>query len=102
MAFTFRGIGTIHYGKRDFRPDGSFVTTLWSVVLYFPLIPISSKRIGPIGEVKYYGMFPRRTFALHEKTKPNRTQVLSVYAWWTTELALFVTARIGDLWWIAV
>ena len=22
MAFTFRGIGTLQYGQRDFRPDG--------------------------------------------------------------------------------
>ena len=101
MAFTFRGIGTMHYGKRDFRPDGSFVTTLWFVVLYVPVVPISGKRIRLSGEVKYYALRPSRALVLMEKMKPNGRQVLSVYAWFAAELAIFVTAKMQESWWIA-
>lgn len=102
MAFTFRGIGTMDYGQREFRADGSYVTTLWFVFLYLPIVPIHSKRIRATGEVKYYSMRPRMTYVLHEKTKPNRAQVLSTYAWFASVLAIFITAKLQDSWWIAV
>jgi hypothetical protein len=102
MAFTFRGIGAMHYGKRDFRPDGSYVTTLWFVLLYVPIAPIHSKGLRPTGEVKYYGIRPRRTQLLLEKTPPNSKQVLSVYAWFAVELASFIGAKLLELWWIAI
>lgn len=102
MAFTFRGIGAMHYGKRDFRPDGSYVTTLWFVVLYVPIVPIHSKRMRPTGEVKYYGIRSRRTYQLLEKTSPNLKQVVSVYAWFYTELASFISAKLLESWWMAI
>lgn len=102
MAFTFRGIGTMDYGQRDFSADGSYVTTLWFVLLYLPVVPLSSKRIRPTGKVVYYSTRPRRAYELLEKTRPNRAQVLSVYAWFTVELAVFVTARVEHAWWAAI
>ena len=102
MAFTFRGIGTAQYGKRDFQPDGSFVTTLWFVFLYLPVFPIHSKRLRATGEVKYYSTRAQRTLLVLEKTKPHPKQVLSVYGWFATELAIFLAARILNLWWIAI
>jgi len=102
MAFTFRGFGALNYGQREFRPDGSYVTTLWVVCLYVPVIPIHSKRIRRTGEVKYHALFPRRTYSLLLKTKPNPKQVASVYAWFGAELAIFVAARVWESWWIAV
>lgn len=102
MAFTVRGFGAMNYGRRDFHPDGSYVTTLWVVCLYLPVIPIHSKRVRPTGEVKYHALFPKRTYRLLEKTKPNLNQVASVYAWFAVELAIFVTAKVQESWWIAV
>jgi len=32
MAFSFNGVGTMFYGQRDFRLDGTYVTTEWFVV----------------------------------------------------------------------
>jgi len=92
----------MHYGKRDFQPDGSYVTTLWFVCCYVPIVPIQSKRIKPTGEVTYYALQPRRKHILLEKTRPNWTQVLSVYAWFAAELASFIAAKILGLWWIAI
>jgi hypothetical protein len=102
MAYTFRGIGAMNYGKRDFRADGTYVTTLWFVFLYLPVVPIQSKRIGPTGAVKYYGLGPRREFVVHEKMAPDLRQVLSVYAWFGAELAIFITAKMQENWWIAI
>jgi len=102
MAFTVRGFGAMNYGRREFRPDGSYVTTLWVVCLYLPVFPIHSKRVQPSAEVKYYGLFPRRTYLLLEKTKPNMKQVASVYAWFTAVLAIFIAAKTQDSLWIAI
>ena len=38
---TFNGIGTTYYGKCDFSSDGSYISTLWITVLYFPVLPLS-------------------------------------------------------------
>lgn len=45
MPGTLNGIGTMNYGKCDFGPDGSFVTTTWFVLVYLPIIPLESIRI---------------------------------------------------------
>lgn len=50
MPESTNGIGTIFYGKRDFRPDGSYVTTEWLIVLWIPILPLRSARILDIGE----------------------------------------------------
>jgi len=92
----------MHYGERDYRPDGSHLTTLWFVVFYVPIIPIHTKRLKVTGEVKYYALRPRRSAILLEKTKPDLTQVLSVYAWFAAELAIFITAKVQSSWWIAI
>jgi hypothetical protein len=102
MAFTFRGVGAMHYGERDYRSDGSHLTTLWFVLFYVPIIPIHTKRIRVTGEVKYYALRPSRTLILLEKTKPDLTQVISAYAWFAAGLAIFITAKIHANWWIAV
>jgi len=92
----------MHYGKRDFQPDGSYVTTLWFVCFYVPIAPIQSKRIKPTGEVTYYALRPRKKHLLLEKMRPNMTQVLCVYAWFAAELASFIAAKMLELWWIAI
>ena len=88
MAYTFNGIGTAFYGKRDFRRDGSFLTTEWVSFLYFPLFPIRSLRVryqGPAERRFPIGVGSAEGYAVFEKTAPNRKQVLYVY-WY----ALFV------------
>jgi hypothetical protein len=84
MAFTLNGTGTTFYGKRDFRADGSHITTEWLAFFYIPLIPIRSLRVisqGP-GEHKWYlGVGHSSQFLIYEKTWPNWKQVLSVYGY---------------------
>lgn len=49
MPFTYNGIGTKYYGRRNPKEDGSFVTTEWIVFAYIPLVPIGSFRIAQTG-----------------------------------------------------
>jgi hypothetical protein len=85
------GFGTTYYGMRDFRADGSYITTEWIVLAYFPVIPIRSLRVayrGP-GEQRWYLGFvsSKDKFAVFEKRfPPNWKQVLCTYSY----LALWV------------
>jgi hypothetical protein len=49
MPFSVNGIGTTYYGCRDFLPNGSYITTEWVIVLFIPVVPLSSFRVLPIG-----------------------------------------------------
>ncbi|NJN24023.1 MAG: hypothetical protein HC810_06015 [Acaryochloridaceae cyanobacterium RL_2_7] len=48
MPFNVNGIGTTYYGRRDFRPDGSYVTTEWVIFLMLPIAPLRTFRVWPI------------------------------------------------------
>ncbi|MDA0268606.1 MAG: hypothetical protein O2890_15500 [Cyanobacteria bacterium] len=48
MPFNVNGIGTTYYGRRDFRPDGSYVTTEWAIFLMLPIAPLCTFRVWPI------------------------------------------------------
>jgi hypothetical protein len=88
MAFTFQGIGTTFYGQRDFRADGSFITTEWFVFVFVPIIPFRSLRVryqGTSGAVFY----SKKSYLVCEKTFPNWKQVLCVYSF-----AIFTVAWI--------
>jgi len=98
MAYTFNGIGTTFYGKRDFRKDGTFVTTEWVSFIYFPLFPLRSFRVryqGPAERRFPIGFGSAESYSVFEKTPPNPKQVLCVYAYalfavgWVFSLILF-------------
>jgi hypothetical protein len=86
MAQTFYGIGTTFYGKRDFRSDGSFLTTEWLSFIYFPVYPFPSLRVryqGPAERSIHIGVGRAEKYAVYEKTSPNWKQVLCVYGYAT-------------------
>lgn len=45
MLGTWKGIGTKFYGSKDQDANGSFITTEWFVILFFPILPIASYRV---------------------------------------------------------
>lgn len=79
MPFTFNGIGTKYYGKREKAEDGSYVTTNWIVFLYVPLIPLGSYRVRPLGEGKHLAVYDSQQYAV-QRVPLNWRQVLNVYA----------------------
>lgn len=82
------------YGKRDFRTDGSFVTTKWITFLWVPLIPLRSMRVKPLDEdavdhfeasilLALIGLLAFKSSGKYEVqsvTRPVLMQVLNVYA----------------------
>jgi hypothetical protein len=75
MAYMFNGMGTTCYGKRDFRADGTFLTTEWFVFLFIPLIPFRSIRVTPQGFTDRGG----QKFAVHQTGFPSLKQVFYTY-----------------------
>lgn len=51
--FTFNGIGTMLYGDRDSRPDGSKISTLFLTLLYIPVLALSAYRVVDHGNGSY-------------------------------------------------
>ena len=86
MAYNLNGFGTAFYGKRDFRVDGTFITTEWLMLMYIPIIPIRSFRVryqGP-GEHRWYlGLGSSDKYAVYEKRFPHLKQVLYIYGYMT-------------------
>jgi hypothetical protein len=83
MAQTFNGIGTTFYGEREFRADGSYLTTEWIVFFYVPLIPIRSLRAryeGP-AEHRSYFMGSSDSYTIYEKCFPYWKQVIYTYGY---------------------
>ncbi len=84
MAFSFNGIGTTFYGQRDFRADGTYTTTEWFAVFYFPIIPLRSLRVryqGPGENHWYLGFGSSDSYAVYRKSFPHWKQVLCTYGY---------------------
>jgi hypothetical protein len=84
MAFMFQGIGTTFYGQRDFRADGTYVTTEWVVVFFVPIFPRHSLRVrhlGLNGPRFQSGFASSQRYAVLEKTPPSWKQVVYVYGY---------------------
>jgi hypothetical protein len=116
MQFTFRGTGTEIYGERDYWPDGSFVTTEWAVLAWVPIFPTFSKRIAYTNESNPFATYDASGYFIYETTAPNLRQVLSVYGWFASLIAIaigfgqfqdYLARKVGDedlaaaLWFLA-
>jgi hypothetical protein len=82
--FSFNGFGTTFYGMRDFRADGSYITTEWIVFACFPLIPIRSLRVGYRGPGEhhwYLGGGSSEKYAVFEKRFCTYSYVALLIGW---------------------
>ena len=80
MPSNVNGFGTKYYGQRDFRPDGSYVTTNFFCVGFVPIIPLHSVRV--IADPKNSAMpFSKNYYSILEKRWPHPLQVLFIYLW---------------------
>jgi ABC-type spermidine/putrescine transport system permease subunit I len=81
---TVQGCGTTFYGQRDFRKDGSYITTEFFVIILIPIVPLRSLRVRDQGATEpkiKIGFSSARNYAIYEKTWPNWKQVLCVYGY---------------------
>ena len=90
--FGIHRIGTAVYGERDYRPDGSYLTTEWAIFAWMPIFPISSLRISCF-QTRFYAVYDASSYYVHESTSPNLKQVLSVYSWFASLIALGVVGE---------
>jgi len=84
MPHMINGFGTTFYGQRDFKPDGSYVTTEWIVCWFIPILPLRSLRVIPWGfrprvAPSAYGGFADEYLVIQESL-PNLKQVVCTYA----------------------
>jgi hypothetical protein len=98
MAFNFNGVGTTLYGKRDFRADGSYITTEWFVFVYLPIVPRRSLRILPTGRETHLGVYDSTEYRVLDRLKLHWGQAVCTYAfvvgWWAwMALSLDVLGR---------
>lgn len=75
--YTFNGIGTRLYGKRDQATDGSYIATKWFTLFYFPVVPLSSYRVQA-GEEEWRFLGSSRQYYM-VKIKLSWRQVLNCY-----------------------
>jgi len=78
MAFTFNGIGTTYYGKRDKGPDGSYITTEWFVFVYLPILPLRSLHVLQNGNDTNYIFYSSQGFYARA-VQLNKKQILNIY-----------------------
>jgi len=83
-AFAFQGVGTIFYGERDFRQDGTYTTTQWFIFGFIPILPLRSFRVRYQGQHGF-----TRNYLVYEKSFPNWKQVIYVYAYMASYFMLF-------------
>jgi|SRR6267143_4551935 len=80
---TLNGIGAFYYGKRDFGDDGSYITTEWFVLVFFPIVPLRSVRVIDLGISLGAGWLPGIT-QNYQVLKVHNTcwrQVWCIYSW---------------------
>ncbi len=80
----FFGIGTQFHGKRDFLPDGSYLTTEWCIILYVPIFPFKSYRVIDKGSSYSFHLFYDKeihTWSIIRKLPTNAKQTLYIYAY---------------------
>ena len=90
MPGSFQGFGTGFVGKRDFWPDGSYLTTEWVIVFFVPLAPLRSLRIKPRRRrvtFVYVAGSEERDYAIYDEGPPRPIQVACVYAFLVFYLA---------------
>ena len=43
--YSFNGIGTTFYGKKELKNDKSYITTKWFIFLLLPIFPLGTYRV---------------------------------------------------------
>lgn len=89
MPSSFNGIGTTYYGQCDFEQDGSFVTTKWFVLGFFPCAPLGSARVRQLQSSGIPFLSRSTGYDLIEALPTNWAQVLRTWAYTIFIIAFF-------------
>lgn len=85
MLQTVNGIGTTVYGKRDARPDGSYVKTRFFALVFVPVLPLDAWRVRDAPGEGWYFL--------------GKVPLGPVATWWRRGIAaVFAFAVLSGLW----
>lgn len=88
MPKSFGGFGTRYCGERDYRKDGSYMTTTFFCLLFFPVFPLHSVRVIPDPRNNELDEINESYYLVSEKRAPDLSQVFSVYVFEAAIIAL--------------
>jgi hypothetical protein len=97
MAFHFNGFGTMHIGRRDYRADGSYITTEFLIIGYIPICPLRSFRLFSPEHFRRSGLYSSKGTLVVEELPTDGRQARCVYGMgalfvvWTAFLAWLST-----------
>ena len=102
----FNGCGQTFVGKREFRPDSSYVTTLWFVAFFLPIFPLRSSRVFYMGSGASLGS---SRYLILSESGLNWLQVIYVYGFaigcicWLVFFPEISPSKFGSHpWWLIV
>lgn len=89
--YNFYGFGTRLVGRANKQDDGTYTTTKWLTLLYFPVWPIATYRISGRQTAVTFGLGLNGSYG-SESLFMDVQQVLLTYMIWLPLLALFLVA----------
>lgn len=89
MPLLVQGFGTSFIGKRDFKPDGSYITTEWIVIFFFPVFPLRSFRVIKTEALDAGIAYQKHRYDVLQKLPVSLRQAACVYAFALTYILYF-------------
>jgi hypothetical protein len=71
MPKSIYGFGTRYYGERDYRKDGSYLTTNFFCLLFFPIFPLHTVRVIPDPKNTEWSLVGENYYLVLEERAPN-------------------------------
>ncbi len=96
MPNSFNGIGSAYYGQSDYEQDGSFVTTKWFILGFFPVFPMESARVQYVGSSGIPFLGRTSSFELLEKLPIHWVQVIKTWLYTIFIVTLTSQVMIGN------
>lgn len=97
MPFNFNGIGTTFYGARDYRSDGSYVTSEFVILFWVPVIPLRSVRVFSVEDDSDFVVYSSRSYRYMD-VPLDRRQAGFVLGWFLALGALIGMGIAGLAW----
>lgn len=81
MPTSLHGMGTAFYGKSDYQPDGSYITTEFVIFVGIPIAPLKSLRVRYAGAkgIIFPIVHTEESYTVLATMRPNINQVLRIY-----------------------
>jgi hypothetical protein len=79
MPRSGNGIGTVYFGRSLDAEDGSYVTTVWFVLFFLPILPLRSERVLPLSQFTNGAGHTRTRYSVISRVPLVWSEVLKSY-----------------------